>query len=234
MSVFSRVARTPMVRLMRNTVNDLIDGGYQKSFAQEGEDLILMRYFERKRDGFYVDVGAHDPRRFSNTLLLYRQGWRGINIDATPGSMGRFRMLRPRDVSIECAVAEQAGEATLHLFDEPALNTLDERLAGHHAAAGYRIVARRPMPVCTLSQILERYLPALQPIDLLSVDVEGFDLQVLRSNDWQRYRPSVIVVESLKADDAATPDTAAFLEALGYRRFAQTVNSHFFEAPLRR
>src|SRR5690554_6253894 len=77
----------------------------RKSYSQEGEDILLEKLFEGKNDGFYVDVGAHHPRRFSNTYLLYRRGWRGINIDAMPGSMAEFRRLRGRDINLEIPIS---------------------------------------------------------------------------------------------------------------------------------
>ena len=80
-----------------------------KSYSQEGEDLLLRRIFEHQKIGFYVDVGAHHPFRFSNTYLLYKRGWRGINIDAMPGSMRLFRKFRPRDTNIECGVGLGGG-----------------------------------------------------------------------------------------------------------------------------
>jgi hypothetical protein len=77
------------------------DSWQRSSWSQEGEDLILARIFGDKPDGFYVDVGAHHPKRFSNTYYFYRRGWRGINIDAMPGSMLAFNRLRPSDINIE-------------------------------------------------------------------------------------------------------------------------------------
>jgi len=66
-----------------------------KSYSQEGEDMILRRIFEDNETGFYVDVGAHHPARFSNTNYFYKRGWRGLNIDAMPGSMSKFKKYRP-------------------------------------------------------------------------------------------------------------------------------------------
>lgn len=80
-----------------------------KSYAQQGEDLILREILNYASTGFYVDVGAHHPFRFSNTYLFYKQGWRGINIDAMPGSMTLFHRFRPRDINIECGVANNGG-----------------------------------------------------------------------------------------------------------------------------
>ena len=72
-----------------------------KIFSQNGEDLILNRLLENKSNGFFVDVGAHHPVRFSNTYLSYLNGWNGINIDAMPNSMMIFDKIRPRDINIE-------------------------------------------------------------------------------------------------------------------------------------
>src|SRR5580658_8816405 len=81
---------------------------FRHSFSQEGEDMILASFFEGKKNGFYVDVGAHHPKRFSNTHHFYIRGWRGINVDATPGSMKLFRRTRPDDINIEAAVSDQS------------------------------------------------------------------------------------------------------------------------------
>lgn len=74
------------------------------SYSQNGEDRVLWRYFERQRNGFYVDIGAHHPFRFSNTALFYEANWRGINVDAMPNSMKAFNKYRKRDVNLESAV----------------------------------------------------------------------------------------------------------------------------------
>ena len=79
-----------------------------RSWSQEGEDMILHRIFGGKKSGFYVDVGAHHPKRFSNTYFFYCHGWRGINIDAMPGRMKLFNQWRPKDINLEMGVAEKA------------------------------------------------------------------------------------------------------------------------------
>lgn len=69
----------------------MLNGFYTKSYSQEGEDMVLNRYFQGKNSGFYVDIGAHHPKRFSNTYFFYKKAWCGINIDAMLGSMDRFK-----------------------------------------------------------------------------------------------------------------------------------------------
>ena len=119
----------------------------RRAWSQEGEDLILARYFESVPRGFFVDVGAHHPFRFSNTCLLYKQGWRGVNIDAMPGSMGPFRRARPRDINLEIGIGTQTGIAHYFVFNEPALNTFDPELAARQNVGPWRIVAQIELPV---------------------------------------------------------------------------------------
>lgn len=81
------------------------------SYALQGEDLILREMLHSAQKGFYVDVGAHHPFRFSNTYYFYKRGWSGINIDAMPNSMALFKRFRPRDINIECGVSYTGGGA---------------------------------------------------------------------------------------------------------------------------
>lgn len=200
-----------------------------RSYSQEGEDFILARYFDSKSDGFFVDVGAHHPYRFSNTYLLYRRGWHGVNIDATPGSMDKFERFRPRDINIEAAIGLVVGSATYYMFNEPALNTFDRNLVAERQFPPWKVVREVTLPISPLADILSKVLPPGQKIDLLTVDVEGRDFEVLQSNDWVRFRPKVVLAETLGrqlADLKAEPITM-FLESLGYVIAAKTFNTTF-------
>ena len=73
-------------------------------YSQEGEDIILNRIFEDEASGLFVDVGAHHPKRFSNTFLLYKKGWHGINIDPLPGSMKIFKKQLKREVDLKLCI----------------------------------------------------------------------------------------------------------------------------------
>ena len=207
-------------------------GHARTSYAQEGEDLILLRLFEGDPPGVYVDVGAHHPFRFSNTCLLFERGWRGINIDARPGSMAAFRRARPRDINLELGISERPAELEFFLFEEPALNTFDRVLAQTRLAQGWRLADTRTVPCLPLSEVLARELPRLSAAspDLLSIDVEGLDLEVLRSNDWRRFRPRVVIAEVLGHSLAAgtSSPTQDYLASEGYGLFAKLYNSAIF------
>lgn len=202
------------------------------SWSQEGEDLVLARLFGDKRDGFYIDVGAHHPKRFSNTYFFYRRGWRGINIDAMPGSMNSFNRMRPRDINLEIGIGSQNDFLDYHFFNEPALNGFAKELAQsrHQADTPYKIIDTKTIEIRRLSQILDEHLPANQVIDFMSVDVEGLDLDVLKSSNWTLYRPRYVLAEILDSNlyDIQKHDVAEFMSSVGYGIYAKCVHTAIF------
>lgn len=200
------------------------------SYSQEGEDMVLATIFGGKTNGFYVDVGAHHPQRFSNTYHFYLNGWNGINIDAMPGSMKIFDKLRPKDINVEAAIADEQKDLTFYIFNEPALNSFDKELSEKRNSDVYRIVQEQKLSTKTLKEILAYYLPYGKKIDFLSVDVEGLDLAVLKSNDWQLYRPDYILVECLEVNicEIEKNDVYKFLLNHNYLACAKTINTVIF------
>jgi len=201
---------------------------HSPSFSQEGEDGVLQRLFERKSVGFYVDVGSHHPQRFSNTYRFYLRGWNGINIDPLPGSKARFDALRGRDISLELGISDHPGELVYHAFEEPALNTFD---AGVAASRDSGLISVTKIQVYRLCDVLDQYLSPDQKIDFLSIDVEGLDLQVLRSNNWSNYRPTYVLAEALGMRDVQhviESDLNQYMSSIGYSLFAKCVNTLFF------
>ena len=95
-------------------------------YSQEGEDILLNKIFSGKKEGFYIDIGAHHPKRFSNTYLFYQKGWQGINVDCMPGSMKLFKKLRPRDINLELGVSENESEKDYYVFNDTALNSFSK------------------------------------------------------------------------------------------------------------
>jgi hypothetical protein len=218
---------------LRRALDESDEAGYrQECFAQEGEDLVIMRLLGEREHGFYVDVGAHHPARHSNTFLLYRRSWRGINIDATPGSMELFFRMRPRDINVEALVAADGAPRPFHMLSEPALNTAAPELAALRPTENrrYKVAETVTLTPRTLAAILDEYLPNGQSIDLMSVDVEGLDLDVLVSNDWSRYRPELLLVELLgtELEEIERHEIVRFLRSKGYRPIAKLYNTVIF------
>ena len=223
--------RNEWLRGFGRWLRDRLPIGGRLSYAQEGEDLLLARILGTNGSpGFFVDVGAHHPTRFSNTYYFYRRGWRGINVDPLPGTERLFHRMRPRDVTVECGVGPHAGVMTYFVFNEPALNTFSEPEAHKKDRHPYHIVKTLQIPVVTLREILDKNLPIGAIIDFMSIDAEGFDHEIVCSNDWNRYRPRVVLVELLNTgiENLASHPTAQLLHQQGYRSFAKTFNTVFF------
>ena len=201
----------------------------RQTFAQEGEDRVLMRAFGKK-NGFYVDVGAHHPQRHSNTYLFYKKGWHGINIDAQPGTMKAFEKIRSRDTNLEMAIGEEEGVQSFFIFKDGAFNTFDEAIARQRQQEGVELDRVVELPVRRLESVLREYLEPGEQIDFLSVDVEGLDLPVVRSNDWQAFRPEFVLAESLNSDLDGLMDSplTRFMDEQGYGLYAKTVNTVFY------
>lgn len=201
------------------------------AYSSEGEDLILQRIFGEKTHGVYVDVGAHHPFRVSNTYLFYKRNWRGINIDPMPGSQALFNRYRPEDINLEMGVSATRQQLTYFIFNEPALNTFSpEKVEEYTAAPQYKVIRQQQIETWPLADILDRYLTTGGEIDFLSIDAEGLDMEVLRSNNWVKYRPLYVLVESqpFELTDMYNSALCRFMQELGYAVFAKTYYTYFF------
>ena len=219
--------------LLRRSIYALFwDPWHRSSWSQEGEELILARLFGDQPKGFYVDVGAHHPKRFSNTYYFYKRGWRGINIDAMPGSMKAFNRIRARDINIEMGIGKEQGTLEYYLFNEPALNGFAKELSDSRDQSDnpYKIIGTQIIEIRPLSHVLNEHLPAGCPIDFMSVDVEGLDLDVLRSNNWTHYRPRYVLAEILDSSlhEIENHEVAKFMASVGYRIYAKCVFTVIF------
>jgi FkbM family methyltransferase len=167
---------------------------------------------------------------YSNTFLLYQRGWSGLHIDARQGLVARFEATRPRDKFIEAAVGD-GSEIVFVDFEGAALSGVDSPLASERESFGARVLSRRTVRTIPLADLLAAHLPDQQPIDLLSVDIEGAELTALTSNDWTRFRPRVVIAEigdAVTFADAVDSPVATFLTHHGYAPYAKTGLSVFF------
>lgn len=206
-----------------------------ETYAREGEDILLKHFFPLQEQGFYVDVGAFHPVLISSTYIFYKHGWRGINIDAMPGGMAEFERLRPNDINLEAAIARDRGTFTYYMYPGQELNTLSHRWVEQRSEdnPGFRVVKVTEVQTYPLCKILDEYLPSGQNISFMDVDVEGMDLDVLQSNDWERYRPRIVLAERLKLDslDALQNDPLTiYMASVNYSVVAKTYSTVFFMA----
>lgn len=201
-------------------------------FGYLAEDLIAARLLDSHlRKGFYVDVGCNDPVRLSNTLTLYAAGWRGINVDANPEVVERMRRQRPDDVTVCSLVGRPGEDRELVVFADDALSTADPHFAQRWASSA-EVVRRVPLRCRSLTDILgEHSAPA--ELDFLNVDVEGMELEVLESLDFERFRPRLIALEihGLDLASLASSPVIRLLAARDYRFRAYNGLTAFLERP---
>ena len=221
-----------MLHLLRKIKKKICGDFPGRGYSQEGEDLLLERFLS-KENGFFIDIGAHHPIRFSNTYLFYKKGWRGINIDPLPGSKALFDRFRPQDINVECAIGMGNMELVYYLFNEPALNTFDPREASRKDGIGkgkYFIESKILLKTVTLKQIFET-IKIPQIVDFMSIDVEGMELDVLMSNDWERCKPLFLLVEQLNTNffEVINTDVFKYLENKNYRVVSKTYNTFVYK-----
>jgi len=149
-------------------------------YAQFAEDISIRRLLEKKKTGFFVDVGCFHPKKYNNTWRLYRQGWRGINIDIDPIKITGFNVVRTQDTNLCCAVSDQEGEIEYFSNGFYALTTsLDQTFAETQG-----LYKKKKTQSKQLTTLIEQTAYKGREIDFLSVDAEGHDLAVLKSLDF--------------------------------------------------
>ena len=196
--------------------------------------MVLRSFFEGQKNykGFFVDVGAHHPYRYSNTLYFYKKGWRGINIEPTPGAISAFNIFRKRDINLNIGISDKSDKLLFYCFNEPALNGFSKELSEERNSTSnlYHITKEIEVETHPLSYVLDKYLPENQQIDILSIDVEGLDLMVLRSNNWNKYKPLFVLVEdNIDFTNLPQSEIYSFLIAKGYQLVAKTHRTMFFK-----
>lgn len=198
----------------------------QIGFSQFGEDALISAALQgrgRLDSGFYVDVGAFDPVRFSNTALLHLfRGWRGVNIDASAATIEAFNQQRPHDFNIHAAVSDVEEEVTFFEFNQGLMNTIDPKQAENYERSqkqSFKVQREIRMRTRRLDEIIASLPEIPEHIGLLSIDCEGVDYRVLTSFDWERFKPTVVAVEShkFKLRNVAADPSYAFLIGKGYQ-----------------
>jgi len=201
------------------------------SYSQSKEDLIIDKMIGYKKTGFYVDVGAFDPLRFSNTMRFYKRGWRGINIEPNTFHWHTFMAKRNRDINLNIGIAQKKGNLTYYHMDPATLSTFVKKQAEEYVKQGFVLLETKKIPVLPLAGVLKKYAKR-EIIDFMSIDVEGFEMEVLKSNDWKIYRPNIICIELETPNEKNTEQSTAirrYLEKNKYQWVMDNSANAFYE-----
>jgi FkbM family methyltransferase len=166
-----------------------------KYYSFSGVDIILKKIFYQQEKGFYIDVGCQNPIKNNNTYLLYKKGWEGINIDLDEDNINLFNSARPNDSNFNKAVSSDVKDVELYFYHKKSpINTIDKKISEFQKA---KVTSVKKITTDTLNNIISNTKYKSQIFDLLSIDVEGHELEVLKGFDLNKYSPKVIVVEYL-------------------------------------
>ncbi|MBZ9705380.1 FkbM family methyltransferase [Mesorhizobium sp. ESP7-2] len=184
-----------------------------RTYAQHGDDLAILNIFHRLGvdKPSYLDVGAYHPFDLSNTALLYERGSRGINVEPNEAQLAAFIKARPDDVNLCVGAAPVCGRMMFHhTASDPGRFTFDVA-----TAATLGIVRGVELPVLTLNAIVDHHTGGVWP-DLLSIDVEGMDVDVLQAADFGATGPRIVIVEANCGGGDTSADLSALMTAKGY------------------
>lgn len=145
--------------------------------------------------GSYVDIGAGTPIWGSNTYFFYKKGWHGITVDPIEFNINLHKIVRPRDQKYQALVSSKSSQIEFHELIPWELSTTDESIVSSRIKNGATIFRKHKISTIPLSQIYNVH-PLKRPA-ILSVDVEGAEMEVLLSNDWNKYNPDLICIEEL-------------------------------------
>jgi FkbM family methyltransferase len=230
-------------RLVKEATYSLVPPPYvPASYSQAGEDAVLRFLLaDKKIDKVsYLDVGTNVPDYGNNTYLFYRSGSRGVCVEADRTLIPEIARVRPRDTILNVGVSTgEIAEADFFIFDVRGLNTFDKAAAEQRAASGsYKLTEVVKVKLVDINSIIRSNFDRCP--DLLSIDIEGLDLAVLKTLDFERYPISVVCVETCRYSEnhirPKDPSISAFLATKGYEIYADTyintilVNSQWFHS----
>lgn len=196
------------------------------SYSQAGEDLVLNSLLLEKEKGFYVDIGAYHPVFLSNTHLFYKKGWTGIQVEPNRERAKLFKEKRKKTLTLELGVGPDNTEIDFYVFKEDTLCTFSKESADLHCKLGHTLLRTEKVKVVPLKEIFDEYVKNKQ-IDFMSVDVEGYDLEVLKTNDWDMFRPTFIILETVEYSRDFSGEKLnniydPYMKSIGYEKVVDT------------
>ena len=200
----------------------------RKQYSQWGEDLSIDNFFKSKEKGIYLDIGCFHPYMFSNTCLLNKKGWTGINIDINQTAIDLFNISRPKDINLCTAIDENKREFKVY-YDDPfsPVNTLDKNFYKSFKESFFKDHKVFSIKSKTMEEII-RISKIEKEIDFINIDVEGLDYEILKQINPKKLEVKLIAIETHNVDGSAAKNFASISSFLKnynfsiYKRFGPT------------
>ena len=194
---------------------------FLKNSSQFGEDKFILDLFDKDYRGKYLDLGCYHPTRHSNTNILYQNGWTGINIDLNPLTIELFNFMRPKDFNYNVGISNSEGEKELYFINEfNTQNTLDKNqlnfLKNHHNVKD-REISKIKLKTKKLETIL--LYNNFHNIDFFNIDIEGHELEVIESIDFDKFKFKYICVEMIQHNETSVSRSKKIKDILNNNDF---------------
>lgn len=164
-------------------------------YSFSGVDIIVNNIFKNYNNGYYLDIGCQHPINNNNTYLLHKRGWSGVNIDLDINNIELFKISRPNDENICTAISDAEKNVELYFYhNKSPINTIEKKVSEYQSA---KIKEIKNIKTNTLNNVLSCSKFKDKKFNLMSVDVEGHEMNVLKGFDIEKYSPEVIVIEFL-------------------------------------
>jgi len=204
---------------------------YRKSFSQVGEDVIVYHLLANKKEMTYLDIGANHPIDLSNTYHFYEKGYRGVLVEPDIRICEKINQMRPDDICLNIGIGfDEQEEADFYLMDNDVFNTFSkEEAEKFQNKNGFKIEDVIKVPLKNVNNIIEKYFKTCP--DFVSIDTEGFEMEILKSFNFEKYRPCVFCLETwnFEVDNCyKRQDIIDFMITKDYEIFADTqINTIF-------
>lgn len=223
-----------MKRSLRNLLSQFISEPLKGTYAQAGEDAIIKFLFDSKGvvQPSYLELGTNKPDAYNNTYLFYKLNSRGVCVEADETLIDSIKKVRPGDKVIHAGVSVQNGEESdFYIFNEPSLNTFNKAEAESRERKGtYKMVKVTKVKLLAVNKLISENFSAFP--DFLSIDIEGLDMEVLRTLDYSSYPIPVICAETCTYSEnhikPKNEEIARFLIEKGYFIYADTYINTIF------
>ena len=189
----------------------------KKTYSQFGEDLIINNFFG-DFIGKYVDIGCYHPIKYSNTAMLHKKGWNGVNIDLNQMSISLFNACRKNDLNIVACLSDKREKVSVYMDSKfSALNSIN---SDNSKIFKFKKFKKLTMKTKTFSELVD------ENFDFLNIDCEGNDYKILKTINLKKYKPKLINIEVSKTDKKKI---YKYLNSYGYRFLAKCSLSHIFK-----
>lgn len=198
---------------------------FRTSFSKAGEDIQLWQLL-KKQKGTFVDIGAHHPILGNNTYFFYLRGWRGINVEPNPKFESLHQKFRKGDSFFAGGIGPKDGEMKYFELESNLRNTFSEKYISNFQLEG-DVKSTKTLPMQKLSTLFENFLRPPYSIDFMTIDVEGMELDVVKSNDWNQFRPKFILLEShSKLEEDMESELTHYLNSKNYQLISKSLQGY--------